>query len=366
MLLASIMEVCLKYHTDYLTWTGFWLYRPINNQEVEEKEFEAEATTIVFHYHSSRKMEGAVRVQILSQAGISEVPSQYIQPPENRLTPISNILTSLSCSNVPAIDLSHEKESVIADIREACREWGAFHVINHGGYGSRMLVSSQNDTVLDWRDYFDHHTLPLSRRNPSFWPHFPPEYRTLVADYSDEMIVLARRLLRLISESLGLRASCIEDAVGEFYQNITASYYPPCPQPELTLGLQSHSDMGSITLLIQDDVGGLQVLKDGEWLTVQPLPDAILVLLADQTEIITNGKYRSSVHRAVTNASKARLSVACFHDPAKEVRVSPASDLVSQSSPPHYSSIVYGDYVSSWYSKGPEGKRNLDALLLDT
>ncbi|XWS52117.1 hypothetical protein CRYUN_Cryun11dG0039600 [Craigia yunnanensis] len=349
-------------------------------------------------------MEGAVRVQILSQAGISEVPSQYIQPPENRPTPMINIKTSLSCSSVPAIDLSHEKESVIAAIQEACREWGAFHVINHGvptklmddlrrdyvsffndfpmedklkyacqpnyaasqGYGSRMLVSSENDTVLDWRDYFDHHTLPLSRRNPSFWPHFPPEYRTLVADYSDEMKVLAQRLLRLISESLGLRASCIEEAVGEFYQNITASYYPPCPQPELTLGLQPHSDMGSITLLIQDDVGGLQVLKDGEWLTVQPLQDAILVLLADQTEIITNGKYGSSVHRAITNARKARLSVATFHDPAKALRISPASDLVSQSSPPRYSSVVYGDYVSSWYSKGPEGKRNLDALLLDT
>ncbi|XVE50177.1 hypothetical protein DITRI_Ditri01bG0141000 [Diplodiscus trichospermus] len=348
-------------------------------------------------------MEGAVRVQILSQAGISEVPSQYIQPPDNRPATITNNKTKLSYDNVPTIDLSIEKESVIAAIQEACKEWGAFHVINHGvptklmddlrrvylsffndfpmedklkyacqpnsaasqGYGSRMLVSSENDTVLDWRDYFDHHTLPLSRRNPSFWPHFPPEYRALVADYSDEMKILAQRLLGIISESLGLRASCIEDAVGEFYQNITASFYPPCPQPELTLGLQSHSDMGAITLLIQDDVGGLQVLKDGEWLTVHPLPNAILVLLADQTEIITNGKYRSCVHRAVTNSSKARLSVATFHDPAKTVRISPASDLVSQSSPPCYSSVIYGNYVSSWYSKGPEGKRNLDALLLD-
>lgn len=44
------------------------------------------------------------------------------------------------------------------------------------GYGSRMLVES-NDTVLDWRDYFDHHTLPISRRDPSNWPEFPPNYR---------------------------------------------------------------------------------------------------------------------------------------------------------------------------------------------
>lgn len=92
-------------------------------------------------------------------------------------------------------------------------------------------------------------------------------------------------LLGLISQTLCLPSSSIEEAVGEIYQNITVSYYPPCPQPELTLGLQSHSDMGAITLLIQDDVGGLQLYKDGQWLTVPPMSDAILVLLADQTEV---------------------------------------------------------------------------------
>lgn len=107
-----------------------------------------------------------------------------------------------------------------------------------------------------------------------------------MAEYSDRMGSLAKQLLGLISESLGLPTSCIEHAVGEFYQNITFSYYPPCPQPDLTLGLQAHSDMGAITLLIQDDVGGLQVLKDGEWITVEPLSDAIVVILADQTEVL--------------------------------------------------------------------------------
>jgi len=110
--------------------------------------------------------------------------------------------------------------------------------------------------------------------------------RKVVEEYSEHVKMLAQKLLSLISDSLGLRPSCIEDAVGEFYQNITVSYYPPCPQPELTLGLQSHSDMGAITLLIQDDVGGLEVLKDGEWVIVQPSSDAIVVLLADQTEVM--------------------------------------------------------------------------------
>ncbi|KAL5581564.1 hypothetical protein UlMin_014006 [Ulmus minor] len=344
-----------------------------------------------------------VRVQKLSQSGLGRVPSQYIQTPQNRPTPSS----PSSSNTIPLIDLHKfdptRRDSVREAIDRACRDWGAFHVTGHGvpaellrrvkrvgltffndstiddklryacdpsssaseGYGSRML--ERDDTVLDWRDYFDHHTLPLSRRNPKRWPHFPADYREVMAEYSDRMGILASDLLGLVSESLGLPTRCIEDAVGEFFQNITISYYPPCPQPELTLGLQSHSDMGAITLLVQDEVGGLEVWKDGEWVAVKPVAeveDAIVVLLADQTEIITNGKYRSAQHRALTNSSRARLSLATFQDPAKTRKISPASELICESSPPRYREVLYGEYVSSWYTKGPEGKRNIDALLL--
>ncbi|KAM7270852.1 hypothetical protein ACFE04_030066 [Oxalis oulophora] len=254
------------------------------------------------------------RVQSLSQSNLSHVPPQYIQPPHHRPT------TTTTTTNIPTINLS---ATSAAEIHRVCTEWGAFHVTNHNiplqlltqmrniahsffnetlvenklkyacdpssaateGYGSRMLLADDTHIFLDWRDYFDHHTLPLSRRNPNHWPHFVPHYREVVAEYSDRMVVLARRLLGMVSESLGLSASCIEEAVGEVYQNVTVSYYPPCPQPELTIGLQTHSDFGAITLLIQDEVEGLQVLKDGEWITVQPEKDAIVVLLADQTEV---------------------------------------------------------------------------------
>ncbi|WMV48630.1 hypothetical protein MTR67_042015 [Solanum verrucosum] len=77
-----------------------------------------------------------------------------------------------------------------------------------------------------------------------------------------------------------------------------------------------------------------------------------------EDKIITNGEYKSAQHRAVTNAGRSRLSVATFHDPSKTRQISPAFH------PPRYRPVIYGDYVSSWYTKGPEGKRNLDALLL--
>ncbi|KAK9152557.1 hypothetical protein Sjap_000037 [Stephania japonica] len=312
-----------------------------------------------------------VRVQALAESGsgsgvpnIINVPSQFIQPPEKR--PVLGPGPGPGGeSGVPVVDLS-DWEGAREEVGRACRDWGGFQVRNHGvgigllnqmrsaglhlfrecsmeeklryscdphtpaseGYGSRMLqvVDNIESVVLDWRDYFDHHTFPLSRRDPTRWPQFLPNYRELVAAYSDEMKKLALKLLSLISQSLGLPSSCIQDKIWgeeeeeeeEVYQNVTVSYYPPCPRPDLTLGLQPHSDMGALTLLVQDDVGGLQLLKDDHnWVTVPPISDAILVLLADQTEIISNGKYRSAPHRALTNPHYPRLSVATFHDPSK-------------------------------------------------
>ena len=81
-------------------------------------------------------------------------------------------------------------------------------------------------------------------------------------------------------------------------------------------------------------------------------------------QIITNGCYRSAQHRAITNVNKARLAIATFRNPANTMVISPAFQLVRESSPLTYRPVTYGEYVSSWYSKGPEGKRNIDALLL--
>ncbi|KAJ4798193.1 2-oxoglutarate (2OG) and Fe(II)-dependent oxygenase superfamily protein [Rhynchospora pubera] len=338
------------------------------------------------------------RVQILSESGLANLPSSYIQPPSLRPQPHSHSHVAPSGPSIPTIDLSSSDPA--PQVRRACAEWGAFHVINHGvppsllnemrsvgvkffespmeqktrfgcdlavgpaaqGYGSRMLA--RDDTVLDWRDYFDHHTLPLDRRDPTKWPDFIPNYREVVTQYSNEMERLAKRLLSIISQSLNLPPSYIEDAVGNVYQNITVSFYPPCPRPDLALGLQAHSDMGAITLLIQDDVGGLEVLKDDQWVLVQPLEDAIVVILADMTEIMTNGAYKSSVHRALVNANKARLSVATFYDPSKVCKIYPAPPLITAENRAKYKEVVYGDFVRSWYGQGPEGKRNIDALLI--
>lgn len=108
-----------------------------------------------------------------------------------------------------------------------------------------------------------------------------------MVEYSEEMRVLAEKLLALISETLGLPASSIKDVLGEPSQNVSVNYYPACPQPDLTLGLQAHSDLGAITILMQADIAGLQVYRKGNWIAVQPLSDALVVNLGDMMEVAT-------------------------------------------------------------------------------
>ncbi|KAK2401551.1 protein DOWNY MILDEW RESISTANCE [Trifolium repens] len=101
----------------------------------------------------------------------------------------------------------------------------------------------------------------------------------------------------------------------------TVNHYPPCSEPSLTLGITKHSDPYLITILLQDDVSGLQVFKDGEWIAVEALPHAFVINVGYQLQIISNGKLKSSEHRAVTNSDHARTSAAFFVAPSDEIGV---------------------------------------------
>ncbi|KAF7106048.1 hypothetical protein CFC21_106814 [Triticum aestivum] len=107
--------------------------------------------------------------------------------------------------------------------------------------------------------------------------------------------------------------------------NVRCSYYPQCPRPELVFGLKPHCDGTILTILMVDDnVGGLQVLRDGVWWDVPTIPRTLLVIIGDQTEILSNGFFTSPVHRVVTNAKKERLSVALdYVDHEREIEPSP-------------------------------------------
>ncbi len=104
--------------------------------------------------------------------------------------------------------------------------------------------------------------------------------------YNNAMIHLKRELLNALSESLGLSPSFIDDVAGEGEQFFVCNFYPPCPEPKVVIGASPHSDFGTITMLLQDDVGGLEILdKHNNWIQVKPLRHALVINAGDQLEV---------------------------------------------------------------------------------
>lgn len=113
--------------------------------------------------------------------------------------------------------------------------------------------------------------------------------REVIDEYGRELVKLCGRLMKVLSINLGLEEDYLQNAFGG--ENIGAclrvNFYPKCPQPDLTLGLSSHSDPGGMTLLLPDQhVYGLQVRKDNKWITVKPAPHAFIVNIGDQIQVI--------------------------------------------------------------------------------
>lgn len=101
-------------------------------------------------------------------------------------------------------------------------------------------------------------------------------------EYRSEVKKLAERVMEVMDENLGLSKGYIKKAFnnnnnGAFF-GTKVSHYPPCPHPEKVNGLRAHTDAGGVILLFQDDqVDGLQILKDGQWIDVLPIPNAIVI-----------------------------------------------------------------------------------------
>ena len=106
-----------------------------------------------------------------------------------------------------------------------------------------------------------------------------------MGEYCTSVRGLVLKLLEAISESLGLQKDYNVKAIGKQAQHMALNYYPPCPEPELTYGLPGHTDGNLITILLQDDVPGLQVLRKGKWVAVNPIPNTFIVNIGDQMQV---------------------------------------------------------------------------------
>jgi aminocyclopropanecarboxylate oxidase len=175
-----------------------------------------------------------------------------------------------------------------------------------------------------------------------------------MAEYRAELKKLAVKVMEVMDENLGLPKGYIRKAFdGEedsAFFGTKVSHYPPCPHPELVNGLRAHTDAGGVILLYQDDsVGGLQILKDGQWIDVQPLPNTIVINTGDQIEVLSNGRYKSVWHQVLATPDGNRRSIASFYNPSLKATISPAPQLVEKLKPEEdqaYPKFVFGDYMS--------------------
>ncbi|GLU16127.1 hypothetical protein SLE2022_325770 [Rubroshorea leprosula] len=337
---------------------------------------------------------------LVESGQLTSVPPQYIF----RTNPDQDHLTVTEPEAIPTIDLSlltagtpDQRSKVSQDLHHACQDWGFFMVINHGipatlqekmisaiesffqlaeeekrEYSGKELFDPirwgtsfnlEADKLLLWRDYLKIHV------HPNFHaPANPSGFREILHEYCVRTRQVASEFLKGISKSLGLEENYINKKmeVGSVsHQLFVANLYPPCPQPELAMGLPPHSDHGLLTLLMQNELKGLQIRHDGKWVAVDPLPDAFLVNIGDHMEILTNGKYKSVVHRAVVNGKATRISVGTAHGPPLDSVVSPAPELVAREGQlPAYHGITYKEYLMIQQKNQLNGKSCLDHLRL--
>jgi isopenicillin N synthase-like dioxygenase len=173
---------------------------------------------------------------------------------------------------------------------------------------------------------------PLHGRNR--FPDRPPELEPLVLTVLDELTRLGHRLLELVAAGLGLDEDWFRQTVTEDPTILFRIFHYPAGGrvPGATWGVQEHTDYGLLTILRQDEVGGLEVRAPGGWIEVPPVRDAFVCNIGDMLERMTGGRYRSTPHR-VRLPPRSRLSFPFFFDPSWDAEITPVPGLGDSGGP---------------------------------
>ncbi|KAG8368311.1 hypothetical protein BUALT_Bualt15G0032400 [Buddleja alternifolia] len=322
---------------------------------------------------------------------MGEVHPDFIQTLEHQPK-----LDITEAEGIPLIDLSPLNSldfdtdalaRLVAEIGDACKNWGFFHVINHWvplqalekvDLTSRKFFALSRDEKRkvrrsranpvgysdfgitknnsDWKEVFDSiiedpiviyaSDEPDDKELKELHNQWPQE---VCEGYNAEMQKLSNKLMKLIALSLGLE----KDRFDGFFKEPTTftrlNYYPASPDPQSTLGLRVHKDAGALTILVQDDVGGLEVKRKGddEWISVKPIPGAYIVNVGDLIQIWSNDKYESVEHRVKANSEKERYSIAFFLNPSHYIWVEPLEEFINEENSTKHKGYRWGKYYAT-------------------
>ncbi len=183
---------------------------------------------------------------------------------------------------------------------------------------------------------------------PNQWPASLPGFQQVVRTYVEAASGLARRLMQAVAVALGLEPHALDRDFARPTTFLRLLAYPTRPpqSPDDLYGSSPHTDYGFITLLIQDDVGGLQVrTTDGAWIDAPPIPGTIVMNTGDMLHRLSNGRLLSTPHRVINRSGRARFSCPFFFDMDLRSVVEPLPSCVGPQNPARFPPLVYGDFL---------------------
>jgi isopenicillin N synthase-like dioxygenase len=184
-------------------------------------------------------------------------------------------------------------------------------------------------------------------RGVNVWPAGMPQFRDTVLSYFNEVWRLGCDLHLAIAANLGLTPGFFSDKFDRPMATLRMLHYPPRPAGAASsVGAGEHTDYGSLTLLLTDDAGGLEVRRrDGTWVSAPPIPGAFVCNIGDCLMRWSNDIYLSTPHRVTNPAGRDRYSIAFFLDPNPDVVVDCLPGCSTDTSPSKYPAILAADYL---------------------
>ncbi|MDE1995054.1 MAG: isopenicillin N synthase family oxygenase, partial [Rhizobiaceae bacterium] len=185
-------------------------------------------------------------------------------------------------------------------------------------------------------------------QGPNQWPDeaLLPDFRATIENYVTEMSTLARKMVRAIALSLNLPSDSLDECFQDPTTFLRLLHYPTQPQEEGLFGSAPHTDYGFITLLAQDNVGGLEVKnKAGDWVPAPPVPDSFVMNVGDILARWSNDVFVSTPHRVINRTGRERYSQPFFFDPSMSEMIEALDVCVPAGSEPKYPPVQYGDYL---------------------
>lgn len=303
---------------------------------------------------------------------------------------------------IPVIDVAPlldgtDKMGVARQIRWALSNAGFMYVKNHGieqGFVDEVfditraffnlpmadkmaLHVSQSDVALrgyiepfgentdpgktrDLKECFDIGPERAALQGPFFgpnqWPAAMPDFQRLVYGYHEKMVTLSKQLLRGIALSLDLPETHFEAIMADPISIQRLLHYPPQNgiADKDIIGIGAHTDYGNLTILAQDDVGGLQVMnRDGNWVDGTPIRGAFVINIGDLIQKLTNDIYLANMHRVINTSGRERYSIPFFIDADFDAVIAPLPSCVSAANPQRYQPVTcgahkFGRFVASY------------------